>query len=286
MPAKNKITVYTAAIICAISFFVFMKSVADVKNKEIEMDRHRASMIKDNLELKERLGAIQDLLDKKIEASGLLLEEKKELSDKIELLKKENESLIASFQGQLDTLKRKNFILRKKIFDLEESPLLKRIKRAIEEEKDAEIKSALAEAVVRIENAQSGKEPANVPDTENGTPDGTPVDSQTDGVSNFVSISSGMPDPNKPPVRDVETGKRGVVVSIDSNNKLVVISLGSRDGVDEGDRLKILKNDIEVARGAIVSTRNRLSAAAIDDIKRQYKMTDIKEGDPAVMIAS
>lgn len=270
MPPGKKTLVTVSVVVCVISFFIFARSFANLKSKEIEIDRYKTSLIKDNLALKDQLDAIQDAFNRRSQAITLLEEETKEFADKIESLRKENDSILVSFRGQLDTLKKKNAILRRKVDDLENSPILKRIRDAARFEEDAEIKKALDDAASKIEAIQSGAVPAPV----TSEPAAEGIEKQEPSVQKSAPI---------PAVNKEETLLNGTVLSVNKENNLLVISLGTKDGVSEGDHLKVLKKGREIASAEVIGIRYRISAAIVDDIDSKYKITDIKKGDPIVL---
>ncbi|MDD5174101.1 MAG: hypothetical protein PHV48_04680, partial [Candidatus Omnitrophica bacterium] len=77
--------------------------------------------------------------------------------------------------------------------------------------------------------------------------------------------------------------KKGEVLSLDKKSSLVVINLGRKEGVKEGDRLRIFKDADQIAGGEVISVRYRISAAVIDDIRYKSTIDDIKEGYEATL---
>jgi len=271
MLTKNKVVSTVSILACVIAFFVFSKSFANFKQQDIKISRYKDSLIKENVMLKSRLDLMQEVFDEKVKTISLWDEEKKTFSAKIESLKKENDGILTSFRGQLDTLKKKNAILLRKIADLENSPLLKYIRQSAQFEQDADVKKALDDAADKIEAIQSGVAPASV---SPGLSAGANEEMQPTGMYGEKAIfASQEPKPLL----------QSTVLSVYKKNNIVVIGLGSKDGVNEGTRIKILKKGREIATAEIVGVRYRISAAILDDVRDKYKIDDISKGDVIII---
>jgi len=241
----------------------------NIKNKQIQFEHNKAERVKEELDLKDRLNVLQEGLDKKIETVNLLEEEKQALSHKIENLNRERESIMTSFRGELDTFKEKNAMLRRKIADLENIPIFKRIREFSESEQRAEIKSILEEAAGTIERIQTEKSGASIkldPIVVRKEKSDRAL-FEEERSQTFAAGQSTAPE------------KLGTILTIDRNNNLVVTSLGRKDEVKEGTRLKIFKNNQHIATAEVISARYRISAATVNDMKYKYKIEDISEGD-------
>jgi hypothetical protein len=259
MQDKNRLIGVALIAVCAFSIVIAISSFRSLKKMELEFNEKKATLVKENLELKDRIDSIQQMVAQKTEAAGVFDKEKKIIENQLKSLKDENEKLIFGTNEHIDTLKRKNAILKKRVASLENSPIVQRIKEAIQVEDNDNVKEVLADAVNKIEMVMAGKsvslEPIVVTKIQ-----------QTGAVSSVTA-----------------EGKTGVILSIDKKTNLIVINLGRKDDVKEGDRCKIFKNDLEIARAQIINIRYRISAAFVDDIKYKYTINDIGENQKVII---
>ena len=246
------LTISIVSIVAAVSFFQALRKA------ELEFNQKKAVLVKDNLDLKDRLDSIQDLITQKTEAAAAIEKEKRALERELGILKKENEGLIASSSKEIESLKQKSLILKKKIYTLENSSIVQRLKEAADKENNENIKKVLDDSLKKIALIKEGKS-VNL----------EPIVVKED--SEFQSVTAAPPSQEK-------ADRQGTVLSLDRKSNLVVISLGRKDDVKEGDRLHIFKDDARIAAGEIISVRYRISAAAIDDIQYKNTIGDIKEG--------
>jgi hypothetical protein len=77
--------------------------------------------------------------------------------------------------------------------------------------------------------------------------------------------------------------KTGKVLSVDAKDNLLVIDLGRQDDVKQGNRCIILKDEKEMASGEVISVRYNVSAVFVDDLKFNNKISNIKEGNTALI---
>lgn len=250
-------------IIVTLSCVAFaISSLKKIKNAESEFQGKKATLIKDNLDLKEKLSSLQEMVNTKTTSMNAFEEEKKTLQIQLNQLKAENDQLLSLYSKQLEEGVKKNANLKNKINAFENSPLLQRIKEAMAKEKDDKIKKILEEAMNNIELAQTGKavelEPIVVTKkTATATPS-----SQAQQAAVFVQPEE----------------KKGVILSFDHQNSLIVVNLGAKDNIKEGDYLRVYIGEQEVARAEVMSVRYRVAAAFIDDVNYRYTINDIKEG--------
>jgi regulator of replication initiation timing len=78
----------------------------------------------------------------------------------------------------------------------------------------------------------------------------------------------------------------GNVLSFNKKDNLVVIDMGSKDGLTEKDKCVILKGDKEIAYAEIISVRYDLSAAMITDIAAGYSVKDLESGCQVSVISA
>lgn len=282
---SNLITGVSVAV-CLLFLTLALYFHSNIKKTQTQFDVKKASYTKEGLELKGRLDALQEALSNKIGSATILEDEKLELSQKIENLKKENDNILTSFRGQLDTLKKSNALLRRKIADLENTPIIKRINESLESEQSVEIKKVLEEAAGTIERIQTEKSGKSVNLEQIVVSQQDLEDTLSEGGQFEMPAGQLKAAPSAGSMADNPAEKRGTILTIDKKNSLIVTSLGRKEGLKEGGRLKILKKDQHIATAEVISARYRISAATVDDIKYKYKITDIKEGDQVVLIES
>jgi len=238
---------------------------------EVEFNAQKVALDKENLDLKIQINSIQDVVNQKMGSINAIEKEKKKMEAQIAALKNENKILSMSLSRQLDAINRKNTILKKRIATLENLSLVQRIKQAIGKEDNDSVKIVLEDMLKKVELAREGK--SNTPQMPDAEPQAV-VDSVE---RNSPQMSMGE---NAETVKE----KKGAVLSLDRKNNLIVVNFGRKDGVREGDRYKICRDEKEIAQAEVMGVRYRISAAFIDDIKYKYNINDIKEGDIVVMM--
>lgn len=70
----------------------------------------------------------------------------------------------------------------------------------------------------------------------------------------------------------------GEALSFSGKENLMIINMGVKDGVKEGDKCVVYKDGAEIAYGEILSVRYRISAAVINDLAAGYKVKDLQKG--------
>jgi len=248
-------------VISALFIFLAVSSFRNIKKMELDFNQKKAILVKENLDLKDRLNSLQDMITRKTEALGAVEKEKAALEEQLNALKIAAESFKAASNEELGALKKKTLTLSKKIYALENSPIVQRIRDAIDKENNENIKKVLEDSANKIDMIKEGKsvnlEPIIVTGKESGVPSSA---KEKDG--------------------DIQAkeGKRGIVLSVDRKNNLIVINLGHNDGVKEGYRCKILKDEQVIGSAEIMSVRYRVSAAFVDDLQYKATVDDVKEG--------
>lgn len=255
MKAKNNISL-GVAIAAGVIFSVYaLSSFNGIKKMENGFSVKVSAITWGNRDLRERIDSMQKTLDEKKEYGGAIEREKQELMAFGDLLKKENERMFQSLKTQLDDRRQQNAVLRKRITSLKYSPIAQ----------GSKIENT-------TEDAAGNKGPVN----ENKLVDLGPIVVKNIGKS--FGADKERSDP--PPVQ----GKNGFITKTDSKSNFIIIDLGSRDYVKEGDRLVILKDDHEIARAEVTSVRYRVASAVVDNITYGYRITDIKEGDRVTVL--
>lgn len=306
MESKEMIIRIILAIVCVFCIILVWSSFSNLKKTELEFNEKKATLVKENLDLKDRLESIQDIVNKKIETAAVLEKERETVNNNLSALKEMNGKLSRAYNKininynalmaeretmlkQLEELKKETLSLASKVSDLEKSPLIERIKEAMNNEENENIKKVLEDALHNIELIKSGKSvnltpivveskaAENKPAEEKGEDEGS-------GAEQNSTAQTAAPASANKTSTPVIVGQ-GNVVSSDSNNNLIIINLGRKDKMKEGLRCAVLKNDEEIASGEIISVRYNISAVYIDDVKYKNSISEIKEGDKILIKA-
>lgn len=283
MQTKNTLIVPILVIVSAFSI-IFAGSIFNhLKKIEFEFNEKKGTLIKENLDLKDRLDNLQEIARQKSVQAEALERERKNFEDEINKLKAENDKLNSEYSqlnnsysdliaekkaldNQTEDLKRKYAVLAKKVSELEKNPLVQKIRDSIQKETNEEIKKVLEVALHNIELIQAGK----------------PVELSPIVVSKEKAQEGQVPQQQAGmPLQENE--KAGQVLSVDRKNNLVVIDLGRKDSIKEGDPCLIYKNDSEIARGEVISLRYNMSAVFIKELKYRSVIEDIQEGDKIII---
>ena len=274
MQNRNNLSITALIIICVFFIFLSLSFFKNVKKMELEYKDQKAVLLKENINLRVRIDSLQNAVDQKIESVSAMEQEKEALEKQLAALKAENEKLASSFNDQLEALKKKNFILRKKVASLENSDLVQRIKDAIENEESENIKKVLVIALNKVESIKAHR-PAAL---------GLVTEKKEDVFAQAEAAVAGQERKGESPQPPPAEEKSGAILSLDRKNNLIVISFGHKDGIKEGDRCGILQEGKEVAQAEIMAVRYRISAAFIDNFKYKYNIGSIKEGDRVTLI--
>ena len=126
---------------------------------------------------------------------------------------------------------------------MEKAPLSEWLKTAMEGETNQKIKNVLSDTMSKINMIRTGRAVTLEP----------------------IEVSS--------------SNKTGTIISVDRRNDLIVINIGSKNGVMEGDRCKIYSKDgKEIASCEIISARYTIAAGFVDNMNYGTNIKNIKEG--------
>lgn len=262
MQDKQRLIGVALIAACVFCIVLAFSSFRNLKKMELEFNEKKATLVKENLELKDRIDSIQQIVSQKTESTGILEKEKKDLEDQLKTLKEENDKVMASTKEEVDTLRKKNAVLKKRIATLENSPIVQRLKEAMQVEDNENVRNVLQDAMNKIDMIKAGKTVSLEPIV---------VTKQSQETSPFAQASQAAT-----PSLQAAT-KTGVVLSVDKKNNLIAINLGSKDDVKDNDRCTIFKADKPIAHAQIINVRYRIAAAFIDDIEYKYTINDIQE---------
>lgn len=270
MDTKSARKTIFAAILISISVFSVFLSLSlyrYLKVTEIKFETEKAALIKENMALQDKADSLDKTVKEKAEAVLTLEAQKKTILDQVKSIEEESKKAMQLYTGQIDILKKENTSLREKMEGLKKFSIIDLIKQAITKEDNENIKKVLEDAMIKVDLIRSGKvvnlEPIVVEDNAGAAEAVLQEEPQTKPVSGQI--------------------KTGNVLSVDAASDLIVISMGRKDEIKEGDRCLIFKDGKEMASGEIISTRYRIAAAFVDDIKYKYNIRDIKEGDKVLM---
>ena len=269
-PSLSKGVIWQVALAAITVFLVLFaySSYNNLKKMRLEFNEKKSTLIKENLDLKSRLDSIQEMIDQKTISFDVLGQEKKKMEEEVGLLKKENDRLIGASKSRLRDVKQQNAVLKKKIAALENSPLVQKIKETLENESNESVKKVVEGALNKIELIKGGNPVALEPIVV------TVEEGEMAGKSRQEGEAPA-------PRGDV----KGAILSVDRKDNLIVINIGSKENVREGDRLEILKDAKEIARAEVISARSGLSAAVVESIDPAYTINSIKENDDVIVLA-
>ena len=252
MQTKKTLARTALFVVCVILAILASILALHVANTDSTFKNTKATLLKENLDLKNRIDSLQEMLKQKSAAYDVFEKERITIQEQLDAMKRENDKTLAAYTEQLETLKRKNLGLKKRISSLEKTPLLERVKEALKEEGNESIKKLLNDTLGRMEQAKEDKVVSLEP----------------------IVVSS-----------EVKKPAGGIVRSLDRGNSLVVISLGRKDGLKEGDRLMVLKDDQEMALVEVINARYDMAAAFVYNVQHPYTINDIQEGYPVMIQA-
>lgn len=245
MPNKSAIGRLMVIVLILGLILLGLASFVYIKKLKKDFRTVTTALLRDNQGLKSRVELLQGTVKDKTDAIETLEKEKKAGEEEIGALKEEN----AKMGEEVDALTKKKEALRKRIYMLEKAPLAERIKAAMRSETDKRIVNILNDTLDKIELVKSGKS---------------------------VTLE---------PIEVSAAEKRGIILSVDRRNDLVVVNIGTKNGLMEGDRVKLYSRDgKEMASSEVISARYAISACFVDDFNYGFSIRNIKEGCRAAVI--
>jgi cell division protein FtsB len=203
MQSKNNLLVTVLVVVGIFFIFLAISFSTNVKKMEVDFNRQKALLAKENSDLKIKVEAIQNIVEEKIRAMDAVEKEKKTLERKFITLKNKNEELTSSLGKQLEELKRKNLTLKKRISNLENGDLIQKIREAIEKENNENIKIVLKNMLDKIEILKGNPSAAPSPVTPEKEKESFRDMAAESGITQNV------------PSKQAQEEKNGVVLSLD-----------------------------------------------------------------------
>lgn len=280
MQNKNLLLNIILGVACAFFIIFTFSSFNRVKKMEFDFNEKKATLVKESLDLKDRLESLEEIVKQKTSEAAGLEEKRKAVEEELKQLKGESEKLNSDYTqlnqkyenlmlekklitDESEVLKNKYIALSQKVEALEKNPLIQKIQESIDKEQNSEIKKVLQAALANIQLIQAGKSVDLTPIVVVGK------DREASGI---FPLPGGQ-----------QAQTAGGVLSVDKKNNLVVIDLGRKDKIKEGDKCIIFKDNKELARGEIISVRYKISAVFINEVKYKNVITDIEEGDKVLI---
>jgi len=203
----------------------------------------RNSLLKDNQELRARTEMLQDALNQKEEALRTAENDKRAFEDQAATLKQQNDKMRSESDQMIEDLTKKKAALKKKIENMKKAPLDEWLKTVMQNEGNQKIKSILNDAATKINMVKHGQS---------------------------VTLE---------PIEVSAANRKGNIISIDRKNDLIIVSIGTKDGVMEGERCSIYSGEgKEIATCEIISARYTIAAAFVDNMNYGTNIKNIKEG--------
>jgi ABC-type multidrug transport system fused ATPase/permease subunit len=261
---------FLMAILVSVAIFLIIFVISlymNFKNTELQFNERKAVLIKENLDLEDEVGFLNEALAQKNEALAVIENKTKSAEEELERFERERETLKSEYRSQLLEIKQENTLLFERIEGLEKKTLAEHIEEAIQKEEDGNIKKFLAKMIYNIEIIKNGGNIELDPIVVTKKSD----ISRPAAVAAAADVSGALP--------LVTPKKGGSVISVDNKYSLVVFDMGRKDGVNIGEQCVVLKGEKEVATAEIISTRYKVSAAFVYEMAYGYNINDLEKGD-------
>ena len=263
-------------VFCIILVFSMFGSL---KGAESDFNDQKAAFIKKNMDLEDRIVSID--------------KETAQTKEALALLEEKREAMAKQHAGEIAALKEENIALIEKAQESKEKPLVDTIQENIEKEEDENVKKLLEKTIRNLELVKSGEDiedvelqPANLAKDEKTQEEieVSPNELRQARMQKTVTGLNKTKTAKIPTSDSIATEKRGKILSVDRRYNLIVISLGRREDVKEGEDCIVLKNGKEAAFATIISARYKISAAFLDETKYGYDIRSVEEGDEVLMM--
>lgn len=259
MVNTNTTRTIVGAVLVSISIFSLFLCASlyqQMKATESKFNKEKATLIKEGMDLQDKIDALAKEVKEKTSAVSVVESEKKSILEKAKALEDEKRVMAERYMRDIEALKKENDLLNRKVESSANISLTQFLKEASAKEENETIKKLIEILLSKIELVKAGK---------------------SVNLEPIVVIGEAAAAQQKE--AEGAQGKTGKILSVDKNNNLIVIDIGRASGVKEAQRCIILKDDKEIASGEVISTRYKISAVFVGEIKYGYTINDIKEGD-------
>lgn len=266
MDAQNKNTALSYVLISITVFCIILTASLYnyLKKSRLEFNEKKALFIKENLDLKDSSSSLQEAVAKKEIEIGVFKEEKESVENQLNLAKEEKKILEKEYIEQMEEFTKENVSLENKIKEIKERPIEEQLAESIAKEENENLKKVFEAALSNLELIKEGKEPQFGPAETVLKPDTKEFQLKPEEETEMKTLLSEI---------------TAEVVSVDRKTNLIVINLGRRNNIKEGDRCAILKDEKDIAHAEIIGVRYRTSAAFVSEMRYNYNLNDIEKGD-------
>jgi len=254
------------AVLVSVSVFCVVLVFAmfyHLKRVETDFGNKKAILIKDNMDLKDKIYSLNAEILKKAKQLTLAEEEKAKIK--------------AAYDNDVSSLRDENNTLKQEVAELEGKPIVEQIREAAHKEQNENLKKFLEKTLYSIILIKSGKNIELEPIVVENAGGNENEEQSAEGV-----FEEGVQAAETAPL--ISKGKEGKVLSVDKKYSLIVIDIGRSDGVKENQSCLILRGGKNMASAKIISVRYKVSAAFVDEMSYGYNIRDLKEDDDALVL--
>jgi len=271
-------SIFLGAIIVSASIFCIILGVTflfHLKNIEKEFEEEKAALTRSNHEANKQIGSAREAIIQNEKTLAVLEGKKNILESKVKFLKEDNEKLQKPYLEEIQRLKEESTPLAERIAELENQPLLNRIKKAIKAEDSKDMREILEKAAYNLEYAGSMQILEETPIDATGS--GAEILFADDTKKNETEIITSS-------ISELNMPKMARVLLLDKKHNIAVINLGRRDNIKEGQVCVFLKDEEDIASSKIISMRYNMAACFIDELAYGSTVKDIEKGDRALVL--
>ncbi|MFA6635881.1 MAG: hypothetical protein WCV56_02045 [Candidatus Omnitrophota bacterium] len=262
MRSRNKIktvALVTVSLVCIVAVAVTLRNM---RRLELEFNRKRAVLVRENLDLKDRIDSTEKDLALRTEDLNALERELDLTNDRMEEIERTSSETISSFSQEVEELRERKTALEEELSSLRDMTVIQHLEHSAEKEENPGVKALLQRTIEIIGMIMDGESVSLAP----------------------VMVTAPSPGQDGQDLITFPGEARGLVLSTDHRNNLIVTNLGRKDGVEENSTCVVTRdNGEELARGYVISVRYRVSAVFIDEVKVGRTIKDISESDKVII---
>ncbi|MBN1353218.1 MAG: hypothetical protein JW994_00920 [Candidatus Omnitrophica bacterium] len=261
MISKKSLPLVILTPIAVFCVFVFLSTFFQLRKVEAKLGMEKARFIKEKMDLEDEIASVQQSFFQK--------------SEELSKLSVEYDKLKGEMRVKITQLEKDNSDLADKLKKSESISLVDRIREALKQETNESIKRYLENVLYNLVLVKSGESVELEPIV---------VKKKSGELGTGDKMTSGNEPAYSKPVTDklITEGKIGKVVSIDRSDNLIVIDLGLKDNIEEGERCLIIQDNKEIGSGKVIGLRYGVAAIFVDELKYKETMRTVKEGDSAI----